>query len=337
MVDPASIMSSRVRRARLSLPRKSFSESSISTSTAVMSEVEHLDNRVPGELGMSSAELRVIRRLSERVNVLPVIARADSLTDDALSAIKAAVRRGLRGVGLDFGVLSTPMAKEGNLSSPLQEIAANGDALHGDSNGTNDRLPNGDSHASSDEMHKERAPRPVIKIQTSRVSRSRSRSRRDLSAAAHDGREPYFPEDADEQSVATIRFSARAFANADMDTLLPFAFIAPEPLRSPRTTQLPPLSPDAKPAPVGEDPSTPVATAPTAFPDSPIARKSVYDRPPPEDLRGVFTRKFRWGTVDVLNPDHCDFAALRTTMLLTHMKVCLWFRSISHMRADAGR
>lgn len=326
MVDPASIMSSRVRRARLSLPRKSFSESSISTSTAVMSEVEHLDDRVPGELGMSSAELRVIRRLSERVNVLPVIARADSLTDDALSAIKAAVRRGLRGVGLDFGVLSTPMAKEGNLSSPLQEIATNGDALHGDSNGTNDRLPNGDSHASSDEMHKERAPRPVIKIQTSRVSRSRSRSRRDLSVAAHDGREPYFPEDADEQSVATVRFSAQALAKTDIETLLPFAFIAPEPLSCPRTTtQLPPPAPDSKP--VGEDPvtsaSTPVAETPTVPPDSPVLRKSVYDRPPPEDLRGVFTRKFRWGTVDVLNPDHCDYAALRTAMLLSHMKVCL--------------
>ena len=293
----------------------------------MMTEVDHIDDHVPGELAMSPAELRVIRRLSERVNVLPVIAHADSLTDDALSAIKAAVRRGLRGVGIDFGVFSTPMSKQGNLSS--QEIAANGDIVHG---GTNGHLPNGDSHASSG-----RAPRPVIKIETARVSRSRSRSRRDRSAAAQDEQEPYFPEDADEQSVATIRFSARAFANADMDTLLPFAFIAPEPLRSPRTTQLPPLSPDAKPAPVGEDPSTPVATAPTAFPDSPIARKSVYDRPPPEDLRGVFTRKFRWGTVDVLNPDHCDFAALRTTMLLTHMKVCLWFRSISHMRADAGR
>lgn len=317
-------MSSHVRRARLSLPRKSFSESSISTSTAVMTEVGHLDDHVPGELAMSSAELRVIRRLSERVNVLPVIARADSLTDDALSAIKAAVRRGLRGAGLDFGVLSTPMAKEGHVSSPLQEIAANGDALHGDTNGTNGHLPSGDSHASSDEMHKERASRPVIKLQMSRVSRSRSRSRRDLSAAAHDEREPYFPEDTDEQSIATVRFSAQALAKTDIETLLPFSFIAPEPLSSPRTTtQLPPPAPDSKL--VGEDPvhstSSPVAETPTVPPDSPILRKSVYDRPSPEDLRGVFTRKFRWGTVDVLNPDHCDYAALRTAMLLTHMKV----------------
>ena len=52
------------------------------------------------------------------------------------------------------------------------------------------------------------------------------------------------------------------------------------------------LAPGTKPAPVGEDPSTPVTTVPTAFPDSPIARKSGYDHPLPEDLRGVFTRKF---------------------------------------------
>jgi hypothetical protein len=42
---------------------------------------------------------------------------------------------------------------------------------------------------------------------------------------------------------------------------------------------------------------------------------------PPADLRGVFVRKFRWGTIDVLNPNHCDFAALRTAVLSTHMMV----------------
>ena len=82
-----------------------------------MTEVDHMDDHVLDELAMSLAEIWVIRRLSERVDVLPVIAHADSLRDDARSAIKAAVRRGLRGVGIDFGVFSTPMSKQGNLSS----------------------------------------------------------------------------------------------------------------------------------------------------------------------------------------------------------------------------
>ncbi|KAL4080748.1 Septin-domain-containing protein [Scleroderma citrinum] len=333
MVDPSSILSPHARRAKLLLPRKSFSESTISSSTVTMSNVDYLDEHVPAELAMSSAELRVIRRLSERVNVLPMIARADSLTDDALAAIKEAVRSGLRGVGLDFGVFSTPMSKEDDSSSPPQQIAANGDKIHGDTDDTHVHHPNGDSHASSDtETLKERTPRPVVKPKSSRISRSRSRSCRDLSAAAHDEREPIFPEDTDEPSISTVRFSAQTLAKTDIGSLLPFAFIAPEPLSSPRTIQLLPVTPDSKPATSDEDPSrasTPVATSPTVPPESPIARRSVHDRASPEDLRGVFTRKFRWGTVDVLNPDHCDFAALRTAMLLTHMKVSLSLRAIT--------
>ncbi|THG94249.1 hypothetical protein EW145_g8178, partial [Phellinidium pouzarii] len=41
----------------------------------------------------------------------------------------------------------------------------------------------------------------------------------------------------------------------------------------------------------------------------------------PRDLKGVFVRRFRWGVVDVLDPMHCDFAALRTAVLSTHFKV----------------
>jgi len=35
----------------------------------------------------------------------------------------------------------------------------------------------------------------------------------------------------------------------------------------------------------------------------------------------MFVRQFRWGTVDVLDPLHCDFAALRNAILSTHLKV----------------
>jgi len=53
----------------------------------------------------------------------------------------------------------------------------------------------------------------------------------------------------------------------------------------------------------------------------PSVRNFAYLQGPPADLKGVFTRKFRWGTVDVLDPNHCDFAALRTAVLSTHLKV----------------
>jgi len=41
-------------------------------------------------LTMAPAEIKVIRRISNRSNVLPVIARADSLTDSKLAAAKEA-------------------------------------------------------------------------------------------------------------------------------------------------------------------------------------------------------------------------------------------------------
>ncbi|KAG1746014.1 uncharacterized protein EDB91DRAFT_1120238 [Suillus paluster] len=50
------------------------------------------------------SEINTIRRLSARVNVLPVIARADMLTNDRLAAVKMAVRRDLAEAGIGFGI-----------------------------------------------------------------------------------------------------------------------------------------------------------------------------------------------------------------------------------------
>jgi len=38
-------------------------------------------------------------------------------------------------------------------------------------------------------------------------------------------------------------------------------------------------------------------------------------------LRGRYTRNYRWGSVDVLNPEHCDFLALRHAIIGPRMKV----------------
>ena len=67
-------------------------------------------------------------------------------------------------------------------------------------------------------------------------------------------------------------------------------------------------------------------TSPVSPSGSSSLRHYPYLQGPPADLKGVFVRKFRWGTVDVLSPEHCDFAALRTAVLSTHMKVSVWLR-----------
>jgi hypothetical protein len=51
---------------------------------------ESEDEDEDGPLTMTPAEIKVIRQISNRSNVLPVIAHADSLTDEKLEAVKEA-------------------------------------------------------------------------------------------------------------------------------------------------------------------------------------------------------------------------------------------------------
>src|SRR5579863_8871851 len=110
LVDPASIVSSTSRRQLF--PHKTLSKTTVSaqhpdetpplTDDDGDSDVDTDSN--PSSLTMLPAELRVIRRLAQRVNVLPVIGRADSLTDDKLRAVKATLKRELYDADLGFGV-----------------------------------------------------------------------------------------------------------------------------------------------------------------------------------------------------------------------------------------
>ncbi|KAN0087630.1 Septin domain containing protein [Tylopilus felleus] len=295
---------------------RSVSETTISLSPATDQPVEY-----SGDIMMSPAELRVIKRLSARANVLPVIAKADSLTDESLSAVKTAVREGLRYAGLGFGVFSAPNLKEEPHSQSPQEEVANG--LHNGINGAAHHAENGDTGVAHDDTENERVSRTIITLKGTRTARSRSRSRRDLSSIAQDERQPQHPDETEEESVANIRFSAKTVTKVNLDTLLPFALIAPELSSTPQPRRIRPATADSKCSLYQDDTegaSSPVERATT--PDVPTpSRKSTVLTPPPESLKGVFTRKFRWGTVDVLDPAHCDFAALRTAILLTHMKV----------------
>ncbi|KAG9315716.1 Septin-domain-containing protein [Chiua virens] len=317
MIDPT--LTRRVSRIQAGHER-TISETTVRVSPTVDQPDEYSDYVM-----MSPAELRVITRLASRVNVLPVIAKADSLTDESLFAVKTAVRRGLQQAGLDFGVFSAlkpPFKGELHSQSPSQEEVMNG--FHNGVNGTGHHIENSEPDGVTDcDIEVDRMPRTVITLKGTRVSRSRSRSRRDLSSIALDEREPQYPDETDEETVANIRFSAQTVTKSNLDTLLPFSLIAPEPLRSPPPQRMGFTNADSKSFLDREDSegaSSPIEG--NASPDSSVtSRKSGLTKIPPETLRGVFTRKFRWGTVDVLNPEHCDFAALRTAILLTHMKV----------------
>jgi len=101
----------------------------------------------------------------------------------------------------------------------------------------------------------------------------------------------------------------------DFGSLLPFAIITPEGVRRRQR----PLSMDSShyaPSAISQNEDHTKSSA-----SARSARHPAYLQGPPDDLKGVFTRKFRWGTIDVLDPHHCDFAALRTAILSTHIKV----------------
>ena len=230
------------------------------------------------------------------------------------------VRSGLAEAGLDFGVFG-PTKKPGEhqkrqISVHEQELNGNGYGHGNDILSPPEEDEEEEEEALSDEDGDERKSRPVIKLRPTRHGArglSRSRSRRDLSQVADTIREPLSPDDS--ESVANIRFSARIVAKTDLTGLMPFALIAPEPhKRRPRR-----ISTDsglATPRAQSEDGH--LFKGPTSVPNP---RNPILLPSPPQDLKGVFIRKFRWGTVDVLDPNHCDFAALRTTVLSTHLKV----------------
>lgn len=89
-------MTTEARRDLSSLPQKTRSETTVSYRTPpdlvpdTSSADDSDDDEAETVLTMSPAEIRVIRRLAARTNILPVIAHADSLTDEKLHAVKIA-------------------------------------------------------------------------------------------------------------------------------------------------------------------------------------------------------------------------------------------------------
>ncbi|KAF9781879.1 Septin-domain-containing protein [Thelephora terrestris] len=334
MINPHSVMSTAERKALLSVPSSSGLSTpnpSRATNGHLRQDSEDVDQprapkRInPSELTLLPSEIRVIKRLSKRVNVLPIIGCADSLTDERLSAIKETIRNELADAGLDFGVFGPP-----NFD---QDPAQNGHSIDINLPKANARQATADPE-DVEEEEEDRKSRGVIRLRLSRFTnprRSRSRNRRDTAYSyASDGENlQNGVQPLEEDSVANVRFSASHFQHVDLSDLLPFALISPEAIPervastkpSRRHTVHSPVPADLERegsgSDYGEDRSP--NGAPSINGDGYGQSNLPYLDGPPSDLRGVFVRKFRWGTIDVLNPDHCDFAALRTAVLSTHM------------------
>lgn len=215
-------------------------------------------------MALADADIYVIKRLSTRVNVLPVISRSDTLTNERLEEVKAVVQRDLKKGGF-------------HTSGILGQL---------DNNASDEDAESDEDQEDEAEEEDSRTARTVVRIRPTRGSpeqpkrhpsfsqRSRSRTR----AALTD-------EDVDfERTAAVFPKGVRS-----MRGLFPFAIMSPDTMPS---ISLAEANGDKASMP------TTVASPPGAY-----RRRSVTldagDHL--KGLRGKYTRNYRWGSVDVLS------------------------------------
>ncbi len=233
-MDPDAIIPpSAIRPPAPLLPRTHTNSVSQSDAEPVILEPPVTTNPLLRRPVLPQVEINVIRTLSSRVNVLPVIARADTLTNDRLSAIKMAVRRDLAEAGIGFGIFDLD--------------------THPSSNGDNKGF-NGLSNGS-------------------------------LSS----------PSSSSPTSPVTTSFLR-----------LPYALISPDCYSHSDGINRPAL-----------------ARHELVLQYTP-GRPSSPNSPPTKLVRGKFTRSYRWGFLDVLDPNHSDFLSLRQAVY-HHMLVSVTF------------
>lgn len=188
---------------------------------------------------LPAVEINTIRRLSARVNVLPVIARADTLTNDRLTAVKMAVRRDLAEAGIGFGIFDM------------------------------------DTHPQY--QHRKDVAESGLPVKSEMVNGYGSHTTRSSPGQPSPPTSPATP--------SLLR--------------LPYALISPEIYsHSDGVTRLPLSRHELV------QQYTPSHHQPSS----------------PRLARGKFIRSYRWGSLDVLDPNQCDFLLLRHA-IFHHMEV----------------
>lgn len=202
------------------------------------------------ELHMSTIDLRQLKRLSRRCNVLPVIGRADELTEAQLINIKNVVQADMKSYGIDLGLFAVSESES-------------------DQEGTSSEHPEVTTASSNS-------------CKSNEEDEARKKLPRRKSAALLTPRRPY---------------------SSVMDTLqeldgvcgmIPLSVIGAE--------TLPGKSMDADDL------------------ERLNQLNPLFSITGAEEPSSIYVRRFKWATVDVLNPRHCDFVLLRAVILGSHLK-----------------
>ena len=312
-------------RSQSAFNRRPSLSSISSDDTSDSSDDEGIRKESPDRETISPADLRVIKALSNRCNVLPVVARSDTLTDTRLATIKQAIRRDLVGAGLGFGILGDGkemgFGDQSTSSSSRQRTESN-------------------VGMNKDDDDDERQPRQVIQIKSTRrggkVERSSSRRRMmglgDEDYEAQDYVVPSPVSMAGDPGVPASPMTPwSTYSKSDVEGLLPFAILSPELPKPPRRTKIKPKR-TGEPNTIdlgSEDANEIRQTIPNSSKTDDVPRRrlsvkqSLANLRTTADLQGKYLRQYRWGTIDVMDPNHCDFVALRSAILGLYLNVCI--------------
>ncbi|MBW0540026.1 hypothetical protein O181_079741 [Austropuccinia psidii MF-1] len=203
---------------------------------------------------MSSIDLKQLKRLNKRTNVLPVIARADELTEDQLIKVKEIVRRDIKEYGIHLGIFDSKNNQASDLEDQSEE-SEHPEITTASSNSSN-------SHEEND-LVKKLPRRKSMTLPNSRRSRA-----------------------------SVMGFIKKELEGASIT--MPLSIIGAE---------IVPLNPIDLEGLNQLNQANPFSN-PTCLDSFPLS---------------AFVRKFKWATVDILNPNHCDFLLLRAVVLGSHL------------------
>lgn len=285
-----------------------------------MSDTRMLVDQIP------SQQLKILARLSERVNVFPIIAKADTLTSAQLEDVRESIRKSLLISKVNLGPFKV---------APLKKFTEHGYCQYPSDQGDDEPLETlSSSDVSSDE------PVRVIRL---RPRRSYSvSSGMGTSVSSHDSTTEDYPTGRSEEDHSTSfahteplfdrgnKDSGNRLGNdpmhADLEHQIPLAIFVPEPIRV-RAAQKHTVKDESH-----YDTIPPVPQIPVELASSLVASQSMTlnhakvpqfpmrPLPPPPPQSNRFKRQYRFGEANVLDPQQCDFGLLRAIIMESHIE-----------------
>lgn len=307
--------------------------------------------------GLSSADISILSKMSKIANVLPIIAKADTLTMARLYEVRQAVRRSLKAAKIDLGTfdIASSVNRRKKHNVPRTEAVVSREPIETMAAEEDQHLPqkaNGKEEVKVVRVRSRRAysasgPRPASDV-FGHAGESDAGHENNASLArgnSFQSTEPLFSRSAEEEEDE----DATAKAHEELLKLMPFSVFVPEPIqiyrkkksfqhRRPTSAEdpdfdmmqqdsVPPVPPlpridgtHSASAESGDTPPRESEEIGTALSPGPSDYPHAYPLPTALLPSERYERNYRWGTANVLDPDQCDFGILRSTIFGTHLE-----------------